>query len=86
MKRTLIALTVLAFSAAGAMACSPEDLQAKATELSTKLQDLVAKDPVKAGEVGQRLGALQTGDVATIDDLEPACKLYDDMLAEIAAE
>lgn len=86
MKRLVIALSALAFTVAGAMACTPEEVQAKATELSTHLQELVAKDPVKAGEVGQRLGAMQGHDVASIKDLGKVCKLYDDMLAEVAAE
>ena len=78
MKVSLIALT-LAMLASPALACTAEEAQSKATELSTKMQELAAKDPQKAAEVGQKLSAAQT---QAVTDLDGACKLYDEMLAE----
>ncbi|MFC5385497.1 hypothetical protein ACFPLB_05875 [Aquamicrobium segne] len=43
------------------------------------MQELAAQDPQKAAEVGQKLSQVQTQSVA---DVEGACKLYDEMLAE----
>jgi outer membrane murein-binding lipoprotein Lpp len=78
MKVSLIAIT-LAMLASPALACTAEEAQSKAMELSTKMQELAAKDPQKAGDVGQKLAAAQ-GQAVT--DLDGACKLYDDMLVE----
>lgn len=44
------------------------------------MQDLAAKDPQKATEVAQKMSAAQS---QAVTDLEGACKLYDDMLAEL---
>lgn len=78
MKVSVIALA-LAMMASPALACTPEEAQAKAMEISTKMQTLALQDPQKAAEVGQKLLEVQTQSVA---DLEGACKLYDEMLAE----
>jgi len=78
MKVSLIALA-LAMLASPALACTAEEAQSKATELSTKMQELVATNPQKAAEVGQKLSEAQT---QSVTDLESACKLYDEMLAE----
>ncbi len=82
MKNITLALVVALVSSSAAMACTPEELQSKAMDLSTQMQTLVAKDPQKAGEVGQKMAAIQTNQAT---DMDSACKLYDDLLAEIAA-
>ncbi|WP_047146595.1 hypothetical protein [Aquamicrobium sp. LC103] len=79
MKASFLALTI-ALIASPALACTAEDAQSKATELSTKMQELATKDPQKAAELAQKLSAAQT---QAVSDLEGACKLYDDMLAEL---
>ena len=78
MKAPIIALA-LAMLASPALACTPEEAQAKATEISTKMQELAIKDPQKAAQVGQKLSEAQA---QSVTDVESACKLYDEMLAE----
>lgn len=82
MKNIALALAIALASSSAALACTPEELQSKATDLTTKMQTLVAKDPQKAGEVGQKMAGIQANQASDIDG---ACKLYDDLLAEIAA-
>lgn len=78
MKAPIIAIA-LAMLASPAVACTSEDLQAKAMEISTKMQELALRDPQKAAEVGKKLSEAQ---VQPMTDMEEACKLYDKMLAE----
>lgn len=81
MKSISLAL-LLALASSSAFACTAEELQGKATELTTKMQALVAKDPQKAGEIGQKMSMTQASQAS---DMDGACKAYDDLLAEIAA-
>ncbi len=78
--KTYLLTAALVFAATPSFACTAEDLTAKATEVSQKMQELAAKDPQKATAAAQKLSAVQT-EAAT--DLDGACKLYDDMLAEL---
>lgn len=78
MKVPMIALA-LAMLASPALACTTEEMQAKATEISMKMQELALANPQKAAEVAQKLSEAQT---QSVTDLESACKLYDEMLAE----
>lgn len=80
MKTSLLALALTLAVASPALACTAEDVQAKAQELATKVQELAAKDPQKAGEFAQKMSSAQT---ATVTDMEGACKLYDELLAEL---
>ena len=80
MKTTYLLAVAFAMAATPALACTAEEATAKATELSTKLQELAASDPQKAGELAQKLTEGQT-QVAT--NLEGACEYYDNILAEI---
>ena len=82
MKNITVALLLALASSSAALACTPEELQSKATDVTTKMQTLVAKDPQKAGEVGQKMAGIQANQAT---DMESACKLYDELLAEIAA-
>ena len=72
--------TALVVAAAPSFACTAEETTAKATEVSQKMQELAAKDPQKAATVAQKMSAAQA-QAAT--DIDGACKLYDDMLAEL---
>lgn len=80
MKKAHLLAFVVAMAATPSFACTAEEATAKATEVSQKMQDLAAKDPQKATEVAQKMSAAQS---QAITDLEGACKLYDDMLAEL---
>lgn len=79
MKKALLALSI-AFAATPALACTVEEVQQKAMDVSTKMQSLAVSDPQKATEVAQKLSAAQA---EAVNDLESACKLYDEMLAEL---
>ena len=76
----LAAAAAFALAATPALACTQDEATAKAMEISQKMQELAAKDPQKAGEVAQKLSALQSQGVS---DLAEACKVYDEVLAEI---
>lgn len=82
MKTMTLALVLAFASSSAALACTPEELQSKATDLTTRMQSLVAKDPQRAGDVGQKMANIQANQA---NDMATACKLYDDLLAEIAA-
>ncbi|MGH6861019.1 MAG: hypothetical protein ACRECY_12220 [Phyllobacterium sp.] len=82
MKTVLFAVALSVVGSSAALACTAEELQTKATELSTKVQALAAKDPQKAADVSQKLAAVQTQQAT---DLKGACKVYDDLNAEIDA-
>lgn len=78
--KTYLLTAALIFAATPSFACTAEDLTAKATEISQKMQELAARDPQKAAAVSEKMTAAQT-EAAT--DLSGACKVYDDMLAEL---
>lgn len=79
MKAVLIAIS-FALASSSALACTAEEFQKKATDFSTKIQELAAKDPQKAADISQKLSDRITTKSAT--DLEANCKIYDEMLAE----
>ena len=77
---------LLAVSAANAFACTAQDVQAKAMQVSQKMQELAQKDSnklqaisAKAQEGGQKLQAA----MASGKGLEEVCKYYDELLAEM---
>ncbi|MBN9335583.1 hypothetical protein [Devosia sp.] len=82
MKTSLLALGFVVATSTAAFACTAEELQAKAMDLSTKVQTVIAAHPEKATEITGKFTALQTQPPA---DVESACKVYDDLLAEIEA-
>lgn len=84
MKKITLALAFAFVSSTAALACTPEDLQAKATELTNQIQTLVVQDPQKAADVGEKMAAMQA-EMQKATDMDGVCKLYDDLLAEIAA-
>jgi hypothetical protein len=82
MKSSILALGFIVATSTAAFACTAEELQAKAMELSTTVQTVVMANPDKATEITEKFTALQTNPPA---DMESACKVYDDLLGELKA-
>ncbi|GHC79478.1 hypothetical protein [Limoniibacter endophyticus] len=80
MKAYLLTAALVLAATPAAFACTAEEATAKATEVSQKMQELAAKDPQKASEVAQKMASAQS---QTATDLAGACKVYDDLLAEL---
>jgi mevalonate kinase len=79
----MLALAAMLFAALGtasAMACTQDELLAKAQALNAKLQALAAKDPNKANAWAQKVSAANQHPASTIDE---ACTMYDGWLADI---
>jgi hypothetical protein len=82
MKKIVAAVLAAAvLSGSTAYACTPEELQAKAMAVSTKIQALAQKDPQKASEWSQKFAAQQGS--AQPKTMDESCKFYDDILASI---
>lgn len=85
MKTSILALGFILATSTAAFACTAEELQAKAMEVSTKVQTVIAAHPEKATEITEiteKFTALQTNPPT---DVESACKVYDDLIVEIEA-
>lgn len=82
MKTSILALGFVLAASGAAFACTAEEVQAKATEVSTKVQEVVAAHPDKAAEITEKFTALST---QAPTDMASACKLYDDLLVELEA-
>lgn len=80
MKTTILAAAFIFAGTAAAFACTPEELQAKAMELSTKVQTVVAANPDKTEEITSKFTGLQTNPPT---DVESACKAYDELIVEL---
>ena len=78
--KTYLLTAALILAATPSFACTAEDLTAKAAEISQRMRELAAKDPEKAAAVSQNMTA---GKAQAATDLSGACKVYDDMLAEL---
>jgi hypothetical protein len=84
------ASTILALAATGFLAacteetCTQEVATKKATDLTTKIQELAASDPAKVAELMPKLQDLATKAAAGGDDLQATCKALDDMMAELS--
>lgn len=83
---TLLALAATGFLAAcnSEEACTQELAVKKATDLSTKLQEVAASDPTKLADLGPKLQELSTKASAGGDDLAATCKALDEMMAELS--
>jgi outer membrane murein-binding lipoprotein Lpp len=81
----LLALTASGFLAAcnEEVACTQEVATQKATDLSTKIQELAASDPAKLAELAPKVQELATKAAAGGDDLQATCTALDEMLAEL---
>jgi hypothetical protein len=83
---SLLALAATGLLAAcnGEEACTQELATRKATELTTKIQELAASDPAKLTELAPKVQELATQAAAGGDDLTPTCKALDEMMAELS--
>ncbi len=82
---TILALAATGFLAAcGEEDCTQEVATKKATELTTKIQELAAADPTKVAALAPKLQELATKAAAGGDDLAATCKAMDDMMAELS--
>ena len=86
-----IAMNLAAIMAVGFLAacnseetCTQELATKKATDLSTKIQELAASDPAKLAELAPKVQELATKAAAGGDDLQATCKALDDMMAELS--
>jgi hypothetical protein len=72
------ALALLSSSAA--FACTEDELLAKVTAVTAKIQDLAGTDPQKVNDWTQRVAA-QLQAVGTPKSIDELCKMYDGLLA-----
>lgn len=86
-----ITSAILALAATGFLAacnseevCTQELATQKATELTTKIQELAASDPAKLAELGPKVQELAAKASADGEDLQAACKAMDEMIAELS--
>ncbi len=79
MKKILIA-ALLASVASPALACTAQDVQTKAAEVSAALQQVAAAHPDKMAEINQRMAAAQAN---MPTDPNGVCKFYDEVLAKL---
>jgi outer membrane murein-binding lipoprotein Lpp len=82
---------ILALAAAGLLAactseeaCTQETATKKATDLTTKIQEIAATDPAKLAELGPKVQELATKAAAGGDDLQATCTALDEMMAELS--
>ncbi|HLQ19615.1 MAG TPA: hypothetical protein VK146_11605 [Tabrizicola sp.] len=83
---SLFALAVIGLLAAcnGEEACTQELATQKATELTTKIQEIATSDPAKLAEMAPKVQELATKAAAGGDDLSATCKALDEMMAELS--
>jgi outer membrane murein-binding lipoprotein Lpp len=83
---TILALAATGFLAAcnEEVACTQEVATQKATDLSTKIQELAASDPAKLAELAPKVQELATKAAAGGDDLAATCTALDEMMAELS--
>jgi len=81
----------MAFAATGFLAacnsevaCTQETATKKATDLTTKIQELAATDPAKLAELGPKVQELATKAAAGGDDLQATCTALDEMMAQLS--
>ena len=80
------ALAAVGFLAAcnGEEACTQELATQKATDLTSKIQELATSDPTKLAELAPKVQELATKAAAGGDDLTATCKALDEMMAELS--
>lgn len=85
MKKLMIVTAALAAMTTPTFAdeCTNETLQAKAMEVSTKMQEMAATDPAKIAALTPKLQEAATR-FQDGSNLEEACAYYDEILAEMA--
>ncbi|MCU0903042.1 MAG: hypothetical protein MUE83_04110 [Tabrizicola sp.] len=82
----VLALAATGFLAAcnEEVACTQEVATQKATELTTKIQELAASDPAKLAEMAPKVQELATKAAAGGDDMQATCTALDEMMAELS--
>lgn len=85
MKKILLASVALfAMTGSAFAACTQEAVQAKSTEFTTKLQQVITKDPSKAQKWQQR--TVEMAKEAQGISNENACDYMDKMIKEVEAD
>lgn len=86
-----LASTILALAATGFLAactaeeaCTQEVATKKATDLTTKIQEVAASDPAKLAELAPKVQELAAKAAAGGDDLTATCKALDEIMAELS--
>ncbi len=84
MRKLLLAIPFMFFAAHASAACTEADIQKKAMEMMTVAQQLGQKNPTAAQEwsVKATKAAQELQTKVTPTDLSPACKMYDDLIAD----
>ncbi len=85
MRKLLLAIPFVFLSAQASAACTAEEVQTKAQEMMTTIQQLSAKNPQAAQEWAQKtMKATQDFQASGVkpDDYDAACKFYDDLIAD----
>ncbi len=86
MRRILFVLPFLLIASQASAACSkPEDVQAKAMEMMTVMQQLAQKNPTAAQAWSEKtMKATQEMQAKGVKptDFDTACKFYDDLIAD----
>ncbi|WP_224576147.1 hypothetical protein [Mesorhizobium sp. BR1-1-16] len=84
MRRTLLALMLLATTMPAAFACTKDELQAKSIQLADLVKAIVAKDPSQAQPWrAKQVTVDQVAEVTT--DLDKICAAYDSAITEAKA-
>ncbi len=84
MRRTLLALALLAVTAPAALACTEDELQAKSIQLADLVKAIVAKDPSQQPVWrAKQVTVDQVAEVTT--DLDKICAAYDGAITEAKA-
>jgi outer membrane murein-binding lipoprotein Lpp len=83
---TILALAATGFLAAcnSEVACTQEVATQKATDLTTKIQEIAASDPAKLAEMAPKVQELAAKAAAGGDDLAATCTALDEMMAELS--
>ena len=85
MKAFFLSAALIFAAATPSFACTPEELTAKATDVSQKLQEMMAMDAQKANAILEKVTAKQSQMMKPdmMMDVEDACKFYDEILADL---
>lgn len=76
-------LTGLAACKEEAATCTPEQAQAKMTEMATLVQTVAASNPEKLAEITPKMTEIQQTLAADPTNSAAACKALDDMIAAL---
>jgi outer membrane murein-binding lipoprotein Lpp len=82
-KFAAILMATALLSACGEEECTEELVQAKTAELTTLMQEVMAKDPQKMLALQPKLEEMQKEAMAAGDDMQAACAALDELIAEL---